>query len=126
MDDVEDVPLAKLLIAFADAIVNRQEQALDAARQNLVKEMGTPCMVDAAGVVANFQRMVRIADASGIPLDTPMQAASEDVRAELGINDYVASANTRAQGPVKRLIMNLVAPRLLRHVIRKQSNSGTA
>ena len=35
-------------------------------RQRVLEELGEPSMIDAAGIVANFQRMVRIADASGM------------------------------------------------------------
>ncbi len=45
-------------------------------------------MVDAAGVIANFQRMVRIADGIGIRLDDPVMMLTADIRVDLGINDY--------------------------------------
>ncbi len=44
-------------------------------------------MVDAAGVVGNFQRMVRIADSTGIPVDGRMAQANADVRDLLGLNE---------------------------------------
>ena len=50
------------------------EQATEAARQALFDEAGNDVVVDAAAVAGNFQRMVRIADATGIPVDDRMQA----------------------------------------------------
>ena len=56
-------------------------------------------MVDAAGVIANFQRMVRIADGTGIPLtDNRLVALTVDLRDELGINDYPTARLAREAG----------------------------
>ena len=55
-------------------------------------------MVDAAGVIANFQRMVRIADGTGIPLDKRVVALTADLRDELGLNDYPTVRLTREAG----------------------------
>ena len=43
-------------------------------------------MVDAAGVASNFERMVRIADATGIPLGEGLEEFSSEVRLELGLD----------------------------------------
>jgi hypothetical protein len=45
-------------------------------------------MVDAAGVVSNFERMVRIADATGIQLDERMAALSQEVRDALQLERF--------------------------------------
>ena len=42
-------------------------------------------MVDAAGVASNFERMVRIADSTGIELGDLLEQASADVRTALGL-----------------------------------------
>ena len=47
-------------------------------------------LVDAAGVASNFERMVRIADATGIPLDARMAALSQDVRDTLHLERFLA------------------------------------
>jgi len=103
------IPNAAELIALAEAIVSREAPALTQAREALRRSMGEEALVDAAAVAGNFQRMVRIADGCGIPLDTPLQLISAEVREELGINAFGASANTpppglmtRALGPVVR------------------------
>ena len=38
-------------------------------------------------MLGNFERMVRIADGTGIPLDGPVVAASNDFREELGLDE---------------------------------------
>ena len=46
----------------------------------------------AAGVLAIFNAVVRVADATGIPLEEQKAAMSADFRGALGINDYPAAA----------------------------------
>ena len=87
------VPYGSLLTAFAEAAV-RQTDALPGLRERIASEMGPQELVDAAGVVANFQRMVRIADGCGIPLDDYTKAATDDVRGELGLYEFASAANT--------------------------------
>jgi hypothetical protein len=57
------------LMTFAEAFATRDETGLARARDILKTSGGDAVLVDAAGVAANFQRMVRIADATGIPID---------------------------------------------------------
>ncbi len=87
------VPDGALLIAFAEAAVQRSE-ALPALRRQIAADLGPQQLVDASGVVANFQRMVRIADGCGIPLDDYTKDASEDWRNQLGLHEYASAANT--------------------------------
>ena len=56
------------------------DAALTQARHAVIEGISPEAMVDAAGVAANFERMVRIADATGIPLDARMAALSQEVR----------------------------------------------
>jgi hypothetical protein len=99
---------AETLLAFAEATVKGSDTELARARTRLQDELGPECLVDAAAVVSNFERMVRIADSTGIPLDTPVNVMSEDLRADLGLNAFGSSANT---SPVGRL-GSLLGPRL--------------
>ena len=92
-DTDSGVPHGNLLTAFAEAAV-RQTDALPALREQIVGELGEQELVDAAGVVANFQRMVRIADSCGIPLDEFTREATEDCREELGLHEFASAANT--------------------------------
>ena len=78
---------------FADAAVGRAPN-LAQAREALRAAMGADAVVDCAAVVANFQRMVRIADGCGIPLDPPTIGASADFRESLGVHAYTSAANT--------------------------------
>jgi hypothetical protein len=74
------------LIRFTDAVLSNASD-LESARADLVNTLGERAMVDAAGVIGNFQRMVRIADSTGIPVDGFMAEANADVRETLGLNN---------------------------------------
>jgi len=76
-----------LLIGFAEAVVARSPAAITSARQQLMEKLGVEATVDAAGVVSNFQRMVRIADSTGIGLGR-FQSLTRDFREQLGIEDF--------------------------------------
>ena len=89
----------KALLAFAGMSLGDDAQAIAAARQLVLEELGEASMIDAAGIVANFQRMVRIADGTGIHLDGPVAALTADLREDLGINNYGAAQLTPWPGP---------------------------
>lgn len=84
------VPHGAALVAFAEAIVEGDEAALARTRAAVVDELGAEEMVDAAAVASNFERMVRIADATGIELGDWLDRTSADVRAALGLERPVA------------------------------------
>jgi len=67
-------------------------------------------MVDAAAVIANFQRMVRIADSTGIPLDEPVLMMTQGIREDLGLNEFSASANSPELPFLKRIAGRVLAP----------------
>ena len=98
------------LLAFAGAAVAGDEQALARARAALLERLGPEELVDAAAVVANFQRMDRIADSTGIALDTSLELATGDLRERLGVARFASSANTAAAAPLKRALGRLVEP----------------
>lgn len=82
-----------VLIAFAEAMVSDDDGVLAQARDAVIAAMGPAAMVDAAGVASNFERMVRIADATGIPLDERMAQMTQAVRTELGLGRFAGAEN---------------------------------
>lgn len=119
--EIKGVPNSRELLQFANACMGVEGFEPDSARQALVDKMGAAAMIDTAGVISNFQRMVRIADATGIPADGPMQAMSADLREQLGINRYVSAANTSPPSFFKGLMVKLIGVRMLRKMIREVS-----
>ena len=77
-----------LLLAFAEAMVRDDDAALTQARHAVIQGISPEAMVDAAGVASNFERMVRIADATGIQLDARMAALSQEVRDTLQLERF--------------------------------------
>ncbi len=105
---------AEELLAFADAAIGDDVLATAGARQALLEAMGPEAVVDTAAVAANFQRMVRIADGSGIPLDTPLELISAGVREDLEL-DELASEHVRPGGGAwKRVVGRVLSPVLRR------------
>ena len=84
------------LMRFAEAVATGSADALRSARRDLNDAAGDAVLVDAAGVAANFQRMVRIADATGIPVDDMTTDLGRDVRRELGIARFASARNSLA------------------------------
>jgi hypothetical protein len=83
-----------VLLTLAEAMVSDEEQALATARTRVLAELGPEALVDAAGVASNFERMVRIADATGIPLDSFLDEMTVDLRAELNLARFESTVNT--------------------------------
>lgn len=84
----------EVLLAFAEAMVGEDDDGLAQARQTVMQAMGPAAMVDVAGVASNFERMVRIADGTGIQLDDRMAALSQEVRTALHLERFTVFKNT--------------------------------
>lgn len=89
------VAKGELLARFAEEIHSVASEGLEAdglnrVRAELRESLGQAGLVDAAAVCANFNMMVRIADGTGTPLDKGSVPMSEDLRAELGLDELVS------------------------------------
>lgn len=89
------------LMRFAEAVARRDAVALRAARAALLQRAGAAVLVDAAGVAANFQRMVRIADSIGIPVDNLDSDVSREVRGTLRMEHFHSAQNTLGGPPAR-------------------------
>ena len=63
-------------------------------RHDLIAKMGHEALVDTAAIIATFNAIDRVADATGIPLEEDKAAMTVDMRAQLGINNF---PSTRAR-----------------------------
>lgn len=81
------------LMRFAESLAMRSAELAE-RRIELLEVAGPAALVDAAGVAANFQRMVRIADAIGIPVNDMQAELGRTVRAELGIERFPSARNS--------------------------------
>ena len=80
------------LLGFAEAVPSHDGAATATARAAIVAELGDAALADAVAVVAAFNGIDRVADATGIPLDESMDERTEDLRTELGLNPFAAIA----------------------------------
>lgn len=123
-DGASRVPHGPALTALAEALVHGDDTALAQSRARVLDALGPRGLVDAAAVASNFERMVRIADATGIPLDTPVAALTADLRDRLHLDRFASSAHTRRLGWLgQRTASTLrrVAPTALRWLPRRRS-----
>lgn len=88
------LPNGEVLLAFADAVVGHDVNALNQARSDLVSAMGSGALVQAAAIAGNFSMNDTAANAIGIPMESMFLGDSEDYRAELGINDFPSASNS--------------------------------
>ena len=93
-EDVSNLEYGEELMKFAETLATRNETDLTAARMQLLNVAGPGVLVDAAGVAANFQRMVRIADAMGIPVDTKDSELSNKIRQDLDLYRFASAENS--------------------------------
>jgi len=82
------------LVAFTDAVMNGDDGALAQERRVVRALLGPDAFVDLAAVIGTFNVVDRIADATGIPLDEPLEAATGDIRADLRLGRFASAANT--------------------------------
>ncbi len=111
------VPHSAALMRFAEAVAGRNPQGIAVARQALFDEAGNDVVVDAAAVAGNFQRMVRIADATGIPVDDRMQALSGSIQKDLDLRRFHSAQNTPQPSLIQRLV-NVPKGLLMRSMVK--------
>jgi hypothetical protein len=87
------VPHGTELLQFVDAVLGKGADP-EQARNALAACAGLEAVADAAGVIGNFMRMVRIADGTGIPIDSYFDEPGREIRDRLGIDSF-SSARTR-------------------------------
>lgn len=105
----------EVLLDFASALVGEDDTALGRARAGVHAALGAEGVVDAAAVASNFERMVRIADATGIPIDGPVDLLGSDLRAELELDRFASDASRAASaGRLKQALSRALRPAAVR------------
>ena len=82
------------LMSFAESLAQRDESGLARSRTALRQAAGDKVLVDAAGVAANFQRMVRIADSIGIPFDNMQSDFANSIQTELNLARFASAQHS--------------------------------
>ena len=86
------VPHGALLVEFAEALHVADPARQVRARKAVASGLGDAALVDAAAIVASFNAVVKIADATGIPLEAYKAAATEDLRRDLALERFNRNA----------------------------------
>ena len=91
--DATGIAAGNDLLAFAEATLSGNDGELAAARKALLDQLGGEGLADAAAIVAGFNAIDRVADATGIPLDSAMDEHTTELRAELGIDAFAQAGS---------------------------------
>lgn len=97
--DVEQaVPHGPLLVGLVDALLSQgSEEASDGpgaaerARSRLALAAGPAAVSDAVAIIANFEMMTRVADATGARLPTERLGSTERERQALGVDAFTSA-----------------------------------
>ena len=76
--------------AFVEAVLGNDPDRLETSRTELYNALGEAGFVDAAGAVASFNAVVKVADGAGIELDEFKVDKTAGMRSQLGIDDFNA------------------------------------
>lgn len=104
------VPFGSELIQFTEAALGDDDELIRQTRELLIEKMGVAAMVDAAGVIAAFQRQVRIADGTGLPLEPIVNMMIDDVRGEMGLDALGSADNTPPLNFLQKLSARVIQP----------------
>ena len=88
------VPGGAALLEFSEAVVGPDRERLDEARDVLALTLSPAAVSAAAAIAGHFSKNDRIANGCGIPVDSIVMNITEDIRADLGLNDFRSAINT--------------------------------
>ncbi len=117
------IPHGQLLTEFVEVTLGGSEEDQKRAmevRSELVDAMNAEALVDAAGIIGNFQRMVRIADGTGIPLDRPVSVISTLLLVKAGIDKFGSADRTPKVGAILAWLGEKLAPIMLKRLAKSR------
>jgi len=79
---------AAVLEEFVAAVTGDDAVWAEGARSLLLEQFGNDWLIDASAVVANFEMMTRLADATGARMPPDQIAAAAPIRAALGLDAF--------------------------------------
>ena len=82
------------LLDFASAVLGRDVEALDAARDTLARTLGPTAVTSAALTAAAFSLVDRAANGIGISVEPMVMKPSTDFRERYGINRFPSARNS--------------------------------
>ena len=96
VDPTQDtgVPGGAELLEFSDAVIGNDRARLDKAREAVAQAISPATVTGAAAIAGNFSKNDRVANGCGIPVDAMVMKITEDIRADLGLNEFRSAVNT--------------------------------
>jgi hypothetical protein len=83
------VPQGDVLVALVEAAHAGDSQLLARARHAVRDALGPAALIDAAAAIASFNAVVKLADGTGIPLESAKAERTAAMRAELAIDAFL-------------------------------------
>jgi DNA-binding phage protein len=80
-----------LLEELVAAVVGDDPARAEAARAAVVDRLGPDWLVDASAVIANFEMMTRLADATGAKLTRERMESTVSIREEHGLDAFTSA-----------------------------------
>ncbi len=81
-----------MLNRFATAVLTSDAVELAVARAEIADVLGGAALTDTAAVASLFNAIVRVADATGIPMEAHKAEATADFRSAIGVDEFAAAA----------------------------------
>ena len=79
-----------VILQLTDALIDNRLDDLETLRTNAFRVMSKQTTIDALTVASAFNGITRVADATGIHLDSNTENSTEDIRDMLDINRFAA------------------------------------
>ena len=80
------VPDADILLALTDAVLGTDDDAVTVAIEAVRTRLGQAALADTAATIASYDSIVKVVDATGVPLEDETMDKTVELRKELGID----------------------------------------
>ncbi len=111
------LPDADLLTEYVDAVLLRKDGLPD-MREKMNRTLGPKALVDAAALIASFQRMNRIANATGVRLDSEVNLMSQEVQSNLNLTQLSSAHTTHTPSSLGASLLGRFRPLLFKMLNR--------
>lgn len=95
LDDVDaGIPHSQVLRKLTEATIEMRWDDVASLRREAIGAIGRQSTVDALAVTSGFNGITRVADATGIPIDSYEDDVSRELRSSIGIDEFHYSAKS--------------------------------
>ena len=99
LDDVDaGIPHSQLLRKLVEATIEMRWEDVASLRHEATGAIGRQSTVDALAVTSGFNGITRVADATGIPIDSWEDGLGSELRTSIGIDEFQYSVKSSRYG----------------------------